>query len=66
MKLIVLDFYKDITYIYTIDKIIDNKVLTFQKLKIKQELEVSNLLKEMGHSPAHCQWMLTKNEIIIK
>ncbi len=53
MKLIVLNFYKDITYIYTIDKRID-------------DTEVDDLLKEMGHSPTHCQWMLTKNEIIIK
>ena len=53
MKLIVLDFYKDITYIYTIDKRID-------------DTEGDYLLKEMGHSPTHCQWMLTKNEIIIK
>ena len=53
MKLIVLDFYKDITYIYTLDKRIN-------------DTEVSDLLKEMGHSPTHCQWMLTNNEIIIK
>ena len=53
MKLIVLNFYKDITYIYTIDKRIN-------------DTEVDNLLKEMGHRPEHCQWMLTSNEIIIK
>ena len=53
MKLIVLNFFKDITYIYTIDKRID-------------DTEVGDLLKEMGHLPSRCQWMLTKNEIIIK
>ena len=53
MKLIILDFYKHITYIYTIDKKINNT-------------EVDDLLKEMGHRPKFCQWMLTKNEIIIK
>mgnify|MGYP003110193854 FL=1 len=53
MKLIVLNFFKDITYIYTIDKRLD-------------DTEVESLLKEMGHAPTHCQWMLTKNEIIIK
>ena len=53
MKLIVLDFFKDITYIYTIDERISDD-------------EVDDLLKTMGHNPQHCQWMLTKNEIIIK
>ena len=53
MKLIVLDFFKDITYIYTIDK----RIL---------DAEIDDLLKDMGHRPANCQWMLTKNDIIIK
>ena len=53
MKLVVLNFYKDITYIYTIDRRISDD-------------EVDDLLIEMGHRPNHCQWMLTKNEIIIK
>ena len=53
MKLVVLNFNKNITYIYTI-----NKRIT--------DTEVDDLLKEMGHRPEHCQWMLTKNEIIIK
>ena len=53
MKLIVLDFRKDIAYIYTMSKrITDN--------------EISDLLIDLGHKPNNCQWMLTKNEIIIK
>lgn len=53
MKLIVLDFFKDITYMYTLDeRILDD--------------EVSDLLIEMGHKPSHCQWMMTHNDIIIK
>ena len=53
MKLIVLDFRKNITYIYTMSKrITDN--------------EISDLLIDLGHKPNNCQWMLTKNEIIIK
>ena len=53
MKLIVLDFYKDITYIYTIE----NRIT---------DVAVDDLLKNMGHRPSNCQWMLTKHEIIIK
>ena len=53
MKLIVLNFNKNITYIYTIDRRISDD-------------EIEDLLREMGHRPHHCQWMLTKNEIIIK
>tara|TARA_B100000519_G_scaffold203189_1_gene224675 strand:- start:2975 stop:3136 length:162 start_codon:yes stop_codon:yes gene_type:complete len=53
MKLIVLDFFKDITYIYTIGKRIN-------------DTDVEALLKDMGHRPSNCQWMLTHNEIIIK
>ncbi len=53
MKLIVLDFYKDITYIYTIDERINDD-------------EIDSLLYKMGHRPSNCQWMLTNNEIIIK
>tara|TARA_R100000655_G_scaffold109031_1_gene162420 strand:- start:1022 stop:1183 length:162 start_codon:yes stop_codon:yes gene_type:complete len=53
MKLIVLNFDKKITYIYTIDRRIT-------------DTEIDDLLTEMGHRPEHCQWMLTKNEIIIK
>jgi len=53
MKLVVLNFLKNISYIYTIDRRISDD-------------EVDDLLLEMGHRPEHCQWMLTKNEIIIK
>ena len=53
MKLIVLNFDKNITYIYTIDRRIT-------------DTEITDLLTEMGHRAEQCQWMLTKNEIIIK
>mgnify|MGYP003112656057 CR=1 FL=1 len=53
MKLIVLDFYKDITYIYTMNEN-DN------------EHNVDEFLVTKGHRLENCQWMLTKNEIIIK
>ena len=52
-KLIFRNFFKDITYIYTIGTRIN-------------DTDVDDLLKEMGHRPVNCQWMLTKNEIIIK
>ena len=54
MKLIVLDFQKDITYVYT-------------KLDIKfDDSQTEEVLYDLGHNPSNCQWMLTKNEIIIK
>ena len=59
MKLIVLDFQKDITYVYT-------------KLDITNpnwdwdDHITEDMLIELGHRPTNCQWMLTKNEIIIK
>jgi len=53
MKLIVLDFYKDITYIYTMKK-------------NNNEHDVDEFLVRKGHRLVNCQWMLTKNEIIIK
>ena len=37
-----------------------------EQLLLAIDTEVDELLKEMGHNPTHCQWMLTKNEIIIK
>jgi hypothetical protein len=52
MKLIVLDFFKDITYIYTVDKFFN-------------EHDVDEFLINKSHRPTNCQWMLTKNEIII-
>lgn len=53
MKLIVLDFSKNITYIYGVDKDLKNK-------------EIETFLNEKGHGVNKCQWMLTKNEIIKK
>jgi|TARA_R100001530_G_scaffold54538_1_gene40205 hypothetical protein len=54
MKLVVLDFRKDITYIYT-------------KLDIKGIIDqTEQILYDLGHDASNCQWMLTKNEIIIK
>lgn len=53
MKLIVLDFAKDITYIYT---------MSTRPLDGDMDL----VLLDLGHRPTNCQWMLTKNEIIIK
>ena len=53
MKLIVLDFFKDITYIYTMStKPLDG--------------DMDSVLIDLGHRPTNCQWMLTSNEIIIK
>ena len=54
MKLIVLDFRKDITYVYT-------------KLDIKwDDSQTEQVLYDLGHDVSNCQWMLTKNEVIIK
>mgnify|MGYP007073239890 FL=1 len=54
MKLIELDFRKDITYVYT-------------KLDIKGMIDqTEQILYDLGHDASNCQWMLTKNEIIIK
>ena len=53
MKLIVLDFRKNITYVYT-------------KLNLKSDdSETEQMLYDLGHSPINCQWMITKNEVII-
>ena len=53
MKLIVLDFAKGITYIYNLNK------------DIKEWINEEEILIDYGHRPTNCQWMLTKNEIII-
>ena len=54
MKLIVLDFRKDITYVYT-------------KLDLKwDDSQTEQVLYDLGHDASNCQWMLTKNEVIIK
>ena len=54
MKFIVLDFRKNITYVYT------------QEQAIWAETDIEELLHDLGHDSSNCQWMLTKNEIIIK
>jgi|TARA_R110001583_G_scaffold195314_1_gene371638 hypothetical protein len=53
MKLIVLDFGKNITYIYDVGKNLKNE-------------EIETFLNKKGHGVDKCQWMLTKNEIITK
>tara|TARA_R110000824_G_scaffold331052_1_gene517793 strand:+ start:349 stop:513 length:165 start_codon:yes stop_codon:yes gene_type:complete len=54
VKLIVLDFAKSITYVYT-------------KLDIKwDDSQTEEVLYDLGHKPSNCQWMITKNEVIIK
>ena len=54
MKLIVLDFRKSITYVYT-------------KTNVKWTgTDIEQVLHDLGHDSSNCQWMLTKNEIIIK
>jgi len=58
MKLIVLDFDKNITYIHT---------LNMDMILIKPiKSDIDNILTDLGHRPTKCQWMLTKNEVIIK
>ena len=53
MKLIILDFLKNIAYVYTMSiKPLDG--------------DMDSVLIDLGHRPDNCQWMLTKNEIIIK
>jgi hypothetical protein len=54
MKLIVLDFWKGITYVYT-------------KLEINlEDADIEKVLVDLGHTHKNCQWMITKNEVIIK
>jgi|TARA_B100000287_G_scaffold416033_1_gene450260 hypothetical protein len=53
MKLIVLDFDKNISYVYNVSE------------NTKKE-DIENILKESGHRTDKCQWMLTKNDIIKK
>ena len=53
MKLIVLDFDIEKTYVYTV------------KLKVTKK-SLKEFLKKLGHDSDNCQWMLTKHDIIIK
>ncbi len=52
-KLVILDFRKNITFIYT---------LPYEYCNDTVEVFICN----NGHSLNCCQWMLTKNEVIIK
>ena len=58
MKLIVLDFYKDIAFIYTLNDL--------DREKDNEWEYVTRFLKQHSHRENRCNWMLTKNEIIIK
>jgi hypothetical protein len=59
VKFIVLDFEKNITYVYTISQSdIDEIDLV--------DPNSEHWLKYFGHRPRRCQSMLTKNDIIIK
>ena len=59
MKLVVLDFAKDITYVHTI------KESDVHEINIANP-EHEDWLEYFGHRQSNCQWMLTRNEIIIK
>jgi len=59
MKLIVLDFQKNICYVYTLG---DDPLPGH---KIDDDFS-EKMLYDLGHKPSNCQWMITKNEIIIK
>ena len=59
MKLVVLDFAKGITYVYTIT---ESDVHTINIADPQHE----DWLEYFGHREKDSQWMLTKNEIIIK
>ena len=59
MKLIVLDFSKDITYVHTIT---ESDIHAIDIVDPQHE----DWLLYFGHREINCQWMLSKNEIIIK
>ncbi len=54
-KLIVLDFNKGITYIYTLEK----------KLRDYKQENIEQFIEFKGHKINNCQWMITENEVII-
>ena len=60
MKLIVLDFDKNITYVYTIDGPDQLGML------LEGDEYVEHIMQKNGHRIKNCECMLTKNEIIIK
>lgn len=53
MKLIVLDFGKNIPYVYDMPE-------------DTQKKDIETTIKEKGHTLSKCQWMLTKNKMIVK
>tara|TARA_R100001244_G_scaffold92719_1_gene69946 strand:- start:385 stop:558 length:174 start_codon:yes stop_codon:yes gene_type:complete len=57
MNLVILDFTKGIAYVYTKYKPHLNK---------DGVVDHEEFLTNKGHEVNNCQWMLTKNEIIIK
>jgi|TARA_Y100000310_G_scaffold337548_1_gene424871 hypothetical protein len=60
MKLIILDFDKSIPYVYTIDEPDQLDML------LNGDDYVEAIMTRNGHRSSNCQWMVTKNEIIIK
>tara|TARA_R100000084_G_scaffold38499_1_gene15443 strand:- start:354 stop:548 length:195 start_codon:yes stop_codon:yes gene_type:complete len=64
MKLIVLDFLKDICYVYNLNP--TNATSGYIGEHVLDYDEPERVLHDLGHNPTHCLWMLTKNEIIIK
>lgn len=61
-KLVILDFRKNITFIYTLPYEFCNE--NMQKNYIEELVE--EFICNNGHALNCCQWMLTKNEVIIK
>jgi len=61
-KLIILDYRKNITFIYTLPYEFCNH--NMQKDYIEEKVE--EFMRNNGHKPKWCQWMFTKNEVIIK
>jgi|ETNvirenome_6_85_1030632.scaffolds.fasta_scaffold02093_12 hypothetical protein len=66
MKLIILDFDKQITYIYRIsDNQFDNKEY-HNGSPAFIDGSIDDLIDSLGHRANNCQWMITKNEVINK
>lgn len=61
-KLVILDFRKNITFIYTFPYEFCNENMQNDYI---EEL-VEDFICNNGHAFNCCQWMLTKNEVIIK
>ena len=61
-KLIILDYRKNITFIYSLPYEFCNH--NMQKDYIEKKVE--EFMSNNAHKPKWCQWMFTKNEVIIK